>query len=88
MDLIVEGQVIAASGTTGNASNLKGLDQHLHFELRSQPQGAKGLTGKIDPNDIVDTKFISQNAETKPQSDVGVIKINKDGTEEYMHVIR
>ena len=33
-------------------------------------------------------KFAQAQEETKPQSDVGVIKINKDGTEEYMHVIR
>ena len=85
---VTEGQVIAKSGITGNASDLKGQDQHLHFELRSRPENIKGLTGKLDPNTIVDTKFISQDSEVKPQTQVGIIKIYKDGTEEYKDVIR
>ena len=85
---VTEGQVIAKSGITGNASDLKGQDQHLHFELRSLPENIKGLTGKLDPNTIVDTKFISQDSEVKPQTQVGIIKIYKDGTEEYKDVIR
>ena len=85
---VTEGQVIAKSGITGNASDLKGQDQHLHFELRSRPENIKGLAGKLDPNTIVDTKFISQDSEVKPQTQVGIIKIYKDGTEEYKDVIR
>lgn len=52
------------------------------------PKNIKGLTGKLDPNTIVDTKFISQDSEVKPQTQVGIIKIYKDGTEEYKDVIR
>ena len=85
---VTEGQVIAKSGITGNASDLKGQDQHLHFELRSRPENIKGLTGKLDPNTVVDTKFISQDPEIRPQTNVGIIKIYKDGTEEYKDVIR
>ena len=85
---VTEGQVVAKSGISGNASNLKGQDQHLHFELRSQPDNIKGLTGKLDPNTVVDTKFISQDPEIRPQNNVGIIKIYKDGTEEYKDVIR
>ena len=85
---VTEGQVVAKSGISGNSSDLKGQDQHLHFELRSQPDNIKGLTGKLDPNTVVDTKFISQDPEIRPQTNVGIIKIYKDGTEEYKDVIR
>ena len=86
-DVVSEGQVIAKSGVTGNASNLIGLDQHLHFELRSQPGNTKGLAGKIDPNGIVDTKFISQDPNAKPQTNIGIIKIYPDETKEYKNII-
>ena len=85
---VTEGQVVAKSGITGNASNLKGQDQHLHFELRSRPENIKGLSSKLDPNIVVDTKFISQDPEVRPQTHVGIIKIYKDGTKEYKDVIR
>ena len=85
---VTEGQVVAKSGISGNAKGLQGLDQHLHFELRSLPENIKGLTGKLDPNTVVDTKFISQDPEVRPQTQVGIIKIYKDGTEEYKDVIR
>lgn len=86
-ETVAEGQVVAKSGTSGNAKDLQGLDQYLHFELRSLPENIKGLTGKLDPNTVVDTKFISQDPEVRPQTQVGIIKIYKDGTEEYKDVI-
>ena len=79
-DVVSEGQIIAKSGDSGNANSKYIEDQHLHFELRSQPGNAIGLTGKINPNEIVDTKFISQYPELKEQNKVGILKINKDGT--------
>ncbi len=82
-DVVSEGQIIAKSGITGNAGTIYIEDQHLHFELRSQPGNIRGLSGKINPNEIVDTKFISQFPELKSsQGEIGIIKINKDGTAE------
>ena len=82
-DVVSEGQIIAKSGDTGNAGTTNIEDQHLHFELRSQPGNVRGLSGKINPNEIVDTKFISQFPELKSsQGQIGIIKINKDGTAE------
>ena len=66
----------------------QGQDQHLHFDLRSRPENIKGLSSKLDPNIVVDTKFISQDPEVRPQTHVGIIKIYKDGTKEYKDVIR
>lgn len=86
-DIVKEEQIIAKSGITGNASNLRGLDQHLHFELRTQANNAKGLSGKRSPNEIVDTKFKSQNELAKRQNELGIIKIRKDGTEEFLQII-
>ncbi len=53
-----EGDPIGKTGNTGNASNLKGEDEHLHFEYRTGGSTlGKGLAGREDPNLIVDTKF-------------------------------
>lgn len=45
------GQLIGKTGNTGNASNMTGADQHLHFELRKEvsPSGGTGLTRRFDP---------------------------------------
>ena len=57
-DHVIEGDIIGKTGITGNADNLKGEDQHLHFEYRTGgAQLGKGLNGREDPNLIVDTKF-------------------------------
>ena len=43
------GEQIGLTGNTGNASTMKGLDQHLHFELRTTPTPGKGLEGRLSP---------------------------------------
>lgn len=86
-DNVKEGSQIALSGVTGNAKNKKGKDQHLHFELRTKKESRKGLDGKRNPNEIVDTKFESQDPTKVPQSSVGIIKIRKDKTKEILNVI-
>ena len=53
-----DGEEIGATGNTGNASSMKGVDQHLHFEIRTQRNCGLGLKGRQDPNDFVDTKFV------------------------------
>ena len=85
-DIIEEGDVIAKSGTSGNAKNMTGKDQHLHFELRDQKGNAKGLVGKRNPNEIVDTKFVSQDPNAPKQKEIGIIKIYKDGREEIKNL--
>lgn len=49
--------IIGETGNTGNAKNLKGEDQHLHFEIREKETLGRGLKGRKDPNAYVDTKF-------------------------------
>ena len=85
-ETVAEGQVVAKSGISGNAVNLTGKDQHLHFELRDQKENAKGLVGKRNPNEIVDTKFVSQDPNAPKQKEIGVIKIYKDGREEIKNI--
>lgn len=43
------GQLIAQTGNTGNASNMSGEDQHLHFEIRTIARPGLGLSGRVDP---------------------------------------
>ncbi len=43
------GDMIGLTGTTGNAQDMRGSDQHLHFEIRTTPFPGKGLAGRIDP---------------------------------------
>ena len=85
-EIIEEGDVIAKSGTSGNAENMTGKDEYLHFELRDQKGNAKGLVGKRNPNEIVDTKFVSQDPNAPKHKEIGIIKIYKDGREEIKNL--
>jgi murein DD-endopeptidase MepM/ murein hydrolase activator NlpD len=47
---VVCGDVIGLTGNTGNASSMRGEDQHLHFEIRTSSLGNPGgLAGRVDP---------------------------------------
>ena len=46
------GDVIALTGESGNARGMPVADQHLHFELRTEPTPGLGLRGRIDPLEI------------------------------------
>ena len=59
------GQQIAMTGNTGNASTMKGLDQHLHFEIRTQPRVGKGLGGRVSPIKVFEKCPLSQSVEKK-----------------------
>ena len=57
-DQVKEGDILGKTGISGNANDLEGEDQHLHFEYRTGgARLGKGLDGRDDPNLIVDTKF-------------------------------
>ena len=75
-DPVQKGTVLGKSGTSGNASNLTGEDEHLHFEYRTIPEHGAGH--QADPNSIVRTKFYSADPKNSNQSDVGVIKKRSD----------
>lgn len=46
------GDVICFTGNTGNAASMTGVDQHLHFEIRTTPHPGLGLAGRIDPEQL------------------------------------
>lgn len=69
---VQKGSVLGKSGTTGNASNLTGQDEHVHFEYRTSPK--HGDRKQVNPNEIVKTKFYSADPKNKWQSNVGVVK--------------
>lgn len=48
-DAVAAGQVIGKTGESGNARGMPEADQHLHFELRTQPNPGLGLDGRISP---------------------------------------
>jgi peptidoglycan LD-endopeptidase LytH len=48
-DAVRMGQLIGYTGNSGNASSMKGEDQHLHFEIRTVKANCHGLSGKLDP---------------------------------------
>jgi murein DD-endopeptidase MepM/ murein hydrolase activator NlpD len=76
-DIIEEGSVVGYTGISGNADD---KSPHLHFENRNKPGTLdKGLNGREDPNNIVDTDFNSQNDNTD-QATTGVQKTSQDGT--------
>ena len=72
-DQVNEGDILGKTGISGNANNLKGEDQHLHFEYRTGgAQLGKGMNGREDPNIIVDTKF-----EPDPKN-IGKVRYKED----------
>ena len=46
------GQEIAKTGNTGNAESMRGLDQHLHFEIRTAAKVGLGLAGRQSPKNV------------------------------------
>jgi hypothetical protein len=91
---IKKGDVIGKTGISGNAINLKGNDQHLHFECRTILSPGIGLGGRITPNSIVATKFYSQSNTIGAdgnyivaQTNIGVKRVSADGTETLMEII-
>jgi peptidoglycan LD-endopeptidase LytH len=47
--LVKLGQQIGLTGNTGNAVSMRGVDQHLHFELRTMVAPGRGLVGRESP---------------------------------------
>lgn len=66
------GKVLGKSGITGNAYNLTGEEEHLHFEYRTSPKHSDRK--QENPNAILKTKFYSADPKNKWQANVGVIK--------------
>lgn len=52
---VTKGQRLGLTGSTGNARGMGPLDQHLHFELRSQATPGRGLVGRFSPLAIFGT---------------------------------
>lgn len=72
---------------SANADTFTGNEQHLHFECRAASSLGLGLTGRESPNNIVVTKFHSQDDSKTDQSNVGVKKVDADNTETLMSVL-
>ncbi|MCD8031665.1 MAG: M23 family metallopeptidase [Bacteroides sp.] len=85
-DTVNKGDVLGQSGITGNASSYTGNDQHLHFECRTASKPGTGMTGRENPNNIVATKFYSQDESKTNQAAVGVKKVDADNNETLMAV--
>ncbi|MBO9575863.1 MAG: M23 family metallopeptidase [Sphingobium sp.] len=49
---VTRGQRIGLSGDSGNARGMTGPDQHLHFEVRTEPRPGRGLAGRISPLNV------------------------------------
>lgn len=67
-----KGSLLGKSGTSGNACNLTGQDEHLHFEYRTSPR--HGDRKQENPNTILKTRFYSADPGNKWQANVGVVK--------------
>lgn len=50
--VVAEGDQIGRTGESGNARGMPVDDQHLHFELRTEPSPGLGLAGRISPKDV------------------------------------
>jgi murein DD-endopeptidase MepM/ murein hydrolase activator NlpD len=54
-DQVRKGDQIGLTGNSGNASSMRGADQHLHFEIRTARWVSKGLDCRIDPATLYGT---------------------------------
>lgn len=86
-EIVKKGDIIGKTGKTGNASSLAGKDLHLHFECRTAANLGKGLVGRESPNNIVLTKFYSQNENQKNQTNLGVIKVDAKNNRTIMNLM-
>ena len=43
------GDKVGETGQSGNAQGMRGPDQHLHFEIRTEPRPGMGLSGRMSP---------------------------------------
>ena len=73
---VCEGDVVGQTGVTGNADE---SSPHLHFELRTKTYAGKGLKNRVNPNEVLTTKFVSQDG-SATQTTTGVVKVTEDGT--------
>lgn len=48
-DVVTIGQQIGLTGNSGNARGMTGMDQHLHFEIRTIVRPGRGLAGRMTP---------------------------------------
>ena len=86
-DVVKKDDTIGKTGITGNAKTFRGIDQHLHFECRTAAKLGKGLGGRLSPNNIVLTKFYSQDPKNEMQSSLGVYKVDKNNKKTKMDCI-
>jgi murein DD-endopeptidase MepM/ murein hydrolase activator NlpD len=63
---VIMGQVIGKTGNTGNAFNMTGTDEHLHFELRKIIRPGLGCSQRWDPK-----RFYGDPPLHAPAFDVG-----------------
>jgi len=46
---VARGKLLGLTGDSGNARGMPLADQHLHFEIRTQPVAGRGLSGRLTP---------------------------------------
>ena len=47
--IVARGTQLGLTGNTGNAVSMRGMDQHLHFELRTKLTPRRGLNDRYSP---------------------------------------
>lgn len=47
-----QGEMIGFTGESGNARGMAREDQHLHFEIRTEPRPGKGLARRLSPMEL------------------------------------
>lgn len=85
---ISRGEIIGLTGNTGNARSMKGDDQHLHFEIRTEPFPGKGLGGRVDPADLygrapIGWTFFEGHGQKRARTGLG-LKVKNINVREHM----
>lgn len=48
-DVLQRGEIVGYTGDSGNARGMPPEDEHLHFEIRTEPRPGTGLGGRLSP---------------------------------------
>jgi murein DD-endopeptidase MepM/ murein hydrolase activator NlpD len=79
-ETVVRSQAIACTGSTGNASTMRGEDHHLHFEIRTEAVPPGGMAGRVDPASLygrapVNMMFVQGHGAKPPAEGVTGLRV-------------
>lgn len=85
---VKRGDLLGLTGNTGNATSMRGEDQHLHFEIRTIRWPGTGLDDRMDPAKLyglapIGWTYYEGHKQKQPLSGLG-LKVKGINVREYL----